>query len=194
MQEGLASYLPEDKQDVYNNGRFANDNQISEIKRRIKAYTPWTFLAHVLYKQHLTTGQGNLNWIYKDASLEKTAYISPLAETTKNNPLAQFFRNYFIYSDQPTYKFYDFAIQLVWICLSIGLLLFFSRAQPLNQEVILVLALFGGLLFLQVFEGGKSRYLIQFIPQILVIAALGLDRLKEMPNLKFFPLKPNKTA
>jgi len=38
------------------------------------------------------------------------------------------------------------------------------------------LAVFGGLLFLQIFEGGKTRYLIQFLPQILLVSALGLSQ------------------
>lgn len=176
MKSGLLKYLPEDQRKDYNNGMFKNDYQIAEIKRRLTAYSPGTFLLHTLYKQHMSTGQGNLNWLYKDASLEKTSYTSPLAVKTAKNPLAQLVRAYFIYVDQPNYQYYDFGIQLVWIALSLGLLAFFLNYQDSDQNRLLSLALFGGLLFLQIFEGGKARYLIQFLPQILLLASLGWDR------------------
>ena len=39
-----------------------------------------------------------------------------------------------------------------------------------------MLAVLGGFLFLQVFEGGKTRYLIQFLPQILALSSMGWIR------------------
>lgn len=179
MKAGLAAYLPAEKREIYDNGRFANRYQLAEIKRRISEYTPWTFLLHTLYKQYLTTGQGNLNWIYKKASREKTAYMSPLTEATRGNPVAGFLRSYFIYSDRADFAYYDLCIQIIWIILAFGLLGFFSQKDSDDTRRMLALALFGGLLFLQIFEGGKSRYLIQFMPQILLIAALGLEQWKK---------------
>lgn len=175
MKNGLQSYLPKEEWGNYNNGLFNNDHQLKEIKRRLQAYTPLTFWQHTLEKQYHTTGQGNLNWIYKKAKREKTAFISPLAQYTKDHRLAQFFRDYFIYTDQKNYQYYDYFIQIVWAILVLGIILFYGKIAEQPRERVLSLALFGGLLFLQLFEGGKSRYLIQFLPQILLIAAIGWE-------------------
>lgn len=178
MQAGLRAYIAPEQHDVYNNGRFNNDYQIAEIKRRLSEYTPLTFTQHVLFKQFLTTGQGNLDWIYKSAKREKTVYMSPLTVWTEKQGLLQWVRDLFIYKDQPKFRYYNFFIQWVWIGLSFGLMIFFVKFKPTEINYFLSLAVFGGLLFLQIFEGGKSRYLIQFLPQILFVSCLGFERLK----------------
>ncbi|WP_131542045.1 glycosyltransferase family 39 protein [Streptococcus sp. X13SY08] len=177
MKKGLESYLPKEERSNYNNGLFNNEHQLAEIKRRLHEYTPVTFWQHILEKQYRTTAQGNLNWIYKDAKREKTAYVSPLAQYTKGNPLAKFFRDYFIYTDQENFKYYDFFIQLIWVLFVLGVVFFYIKIAERSMERVLSLALFGGLLFLQIFEGGKSRYLIQFLPQMLLIAAIGWENI-----------------
>ncbi len=173
MKKGLLQYIPKSERNKYNNGLFKNEYQIAEIKRRLQDYNVLTFTEHVLYKQYKTTGQGNLNWIYKSKDGEKSTYMSPLSNKNKDSQLTQWIRDYLIYTDQPKYQFYDYTIQFVWVLLSLGLFLFFCRKTQTDSEKLLSLSLFGGLLFLQIFEGGKSRYLIQFLPQILFIAAIG---------------------
>ena len=42
---------------------------------------------------------------------------------------------------------------------------------------------FGGLLFLTIFEGGKTSYLIQFLPQILLVASIGLAGFTKKENI-----------
>ena len=58
--------------------------------------------------------------------------------------------------------------------MALGLVFALWKYRPNDSLNFLILAVFGGLLFLQIFEGGKTRYLIQFLPQILVLSALGL--------------------
>ena len=55
-----------------------------------------------------------------------------------------------------------------------GLVFALWKYRSSDELNFLTLAVFGGLLFLQIFEGGKTRYLIQFLPQILILSALGL--------------------
>ncbi|MCT7719875.1 MAG: hypothetical protein N5847_01815, partial [Lactobacillus crispatus] len=40
------------------------------------------------------------------------------------------------------------------------------------------MALVGGFIFLLLFEGGRSRYLVQFLPIILILTALSADTAK----------------
>lgn len=176
MKEGLLQYIEPSKRDDYNNGMFAKENVIKEIKRRLKEYTPATFWGHLYYKQSLTVAEGTLGWLYRDVENEKTPFINPLYEMTKNNPLAQFVRTFFLSIDKKEYVYYALIKQLVWIVMSLGLVMTLWKYRPDDRVNFLNLAVFGGLLFLQIFEGGKTRYLIQFLPQILLVSALGLSQ------------------
>ena len=175
MKEGLLQYIEPSQRGNYNNGMFATENVIKEIKRRLAAYTPLTFLAHSEYKQRWSVMDGTLDWIYyEDVADEKTAYVSPLYSLMEGNPLTDFIRSHFITYDAEEYRTFATIKQLVWLVMAGGLLAalvkFRSEDVPLN---FLSLAVFGGLLFLTIFEGGKTRYLIQFLPQILVLSSLG---------------------
>ena len=177
MKEGLLAYIDEDKRSDYNNGLFKKENVIKEIKRRLKEYGLFGLIGHIYYKQSLTVAEGTLGWLYRDVEYEKTPYINPLYATlTKNNGLAKWVRTYFLSTDRPQYKYYEFIKQLIWIVLSAGLLGAYLKRRDTDAFNFLSLAVFGGLLFLTIFEGGKTRYLIQFLPQILLVASIGLAR------------------
>lgn len=176
MKEGLLQYVEPEKRDQYNNGMFKNEYIIQEIKRRLKEYTPMHFISHLVYKQSLTVAEGTLGWPYRDAEKEKTPYISPLFDWTKDKPFFQFVRTYFLSVDRPQYAYYALVKQLIWIVMSVGLVLATRKYSPFDSYNLLILAIFGGLAFLLIFEGGKTRYLIQFLPQILLLASLGLSK------------------
>ena len=175
MKEGLLKYVDEDKRDEYNNGMFKNEYIIKEIKRRLKEYGPIGLLGHLYTKQSLTVAEGTLGWLYRDVEYEKTPVINPLYEPyTKDLPVAKWIRTYFLSTDRPQYRFYEFVKQLVWIVMAAGLVLVYLKKKNDDEFRFLSLAVFGGLLFLTIFEGGKTRYLIQFLPQILLLASIGL--------------------
>lgn len=174
MKEGLLKYVDEDKRDEYNNGMFKNEYIIKEIKRRLKEYGPIGLLGHLYTKQSLTVAEGTLGWLYRDVENEKTPVINPLYEPyTKDLPVAKWIRTYFLSTDSPQYRYYEFVKQLVWIVMAAGLVLVYLKKND-DEFHFLSLAVFGGLLFLTIFEGGKTRYLIQFLPQILLLASIGL--------------------
>ena len=183
MKEGLLAYIDEDKRSDYNNGLFKKENVIKEIKRRLKEYGPFGLIGHIYYKQSLTVAEGTLGWLYRDVQYEKTPYINPLyAKRTKNNGFAKWVRTYFLSTDRPQYKYYEFIKQLIWIVLSAGLLGAYLKRRDTDDFNFLSLAVFGGLLFLTIFEGGKTRYLIQFLPQILLVASIGLAGFTKKEN------------
>lgn len=186
MKEGLLQYVEPDKRADYNNGMFAKENVIKEIKRRLKEYTPLTFLQHLYYKHSLTVAEGNLGWLYRSVENEKTPYISPLYEFTKGNAFAQFIRDFFLNSDKDSFRFYSLLKQAVWIIMALGLAFALWKYRPNDSLNFLSLAVFGGLLFLQIFEGGKTRYLIQFLPQILILSAVGLTQYPQALGKYYF--------
>lgn len=178
MKEGLRQYLPKEKRHYYNNGMFKKQYVIMEIKRRWSEYTWRTFAEHLLYKQAETVNDGTLGWLYQKPSKEKTAYISPLYETLKNKRWSKWFRDYIIEKDSENYYYFALLKQGVWLLLSLGLCFACLGHSLSDKRVFIMLAMFGGLLFLLIFEGGKGRYLIQFIPQIILLSALGWENVK----------------
>ncbi|MBF7075748.1 glycosyltransferase family 39 protein [Streptococcus sp. HF-100] len=176
MKEGLLQYIDVDQREQYNNGMFKQENVKKEIKRRLKEYSFFGFLNHLYYKHSLTVSEGTLGWLYRDVEYEKTPYISPLYPYTKKNPVAQFIRTYFLSVDKNEYRYYEIVKQVIWIVMSLGLVFALWKYRADDKLNMLSLAVFGGLLFLLIFEGGKTRYLIQFLPQIIILSALGLTK------------------
>lgn len=177
MKEGLLVYIDSEKRHDYNNGMFAKENEIKEIKRRLREYTLVTFVQHLEYKLAMTLYDGSLNWLYRNPEDEKTPLVSPLYKYTKDNTLAEVVRQSIIQYDGDYYHYYRFMKQFIWLVAVVGLVVVVWSYPSDDTVHFLSLAIFGGLLFLMVFEGGKTRYLLQFFPQILLLSSLGLTRL-----------------
>lgn len=76
----------------------------------------------------------------------------------------------FVYPQGDNLDNFRFVAQIAWIIL-LTLIAFGWREQRLVVQA-LRLGMIGGFLFLLIFEGGRSRYLIQFLPVLFIIAAL----------------------
>lgn len=174
MKRGLLKYIPESERKNYNNGMFSNENEIKEIKRRLSEYTVVDFSSHIIYKLEHTLFDGSLNWLYTVPEKEKTTFVSPLYVYTKDNALAKWVRQHIIEYDSPNYIFYKLFKQPVWIVMVLGAFVPVWKYRRYRQLNYHLLTIFGGILFLMVFEGGKTRYLIQFLPQIILLSSIGL--------------------
>ncbi|HFR3504985.1 TPA: hypothetical protein ACHVAK_001838 [Streptococcus suis] len=180
FQAGLSTFVTDETRvDEYYDGRFSNEVVMKDIKRRLSEYTPTMFVAHLIQKQVGLVRDGTLGWNYKDASKEGAFFINPLYEKTKDNRFATLIRNYLIYTDVEgdPYQYYRYGIQFIFILLVLGFTIHFVRFDEDKKSQILALSVFGGFLFLMIFEGGKGRYLIQFLPQILILSGLGYSKM-----------------
>ncbi|WP_447466124.1 glycosyltransferase family 39 protein [Streptococcus respiraculi] len=177
MKKGLLQYIAPERRSDYNNGMFAQANELKEIKRRLHAYTPVSFMGHLGYKFENTLYDGALNWLYTKPEDEKTPLVSPLYVSTKDHAVAEVIRQSVIEYDGKYYATYKAIKQVVWLMAVLGLVGAVWRYRADDTINFLSLAIFGGLLFLMIFEGGKTRYLLQFFPQILLLSSLGLTRL-----------------
>ncbi|MCQ9214143.1 MULTISPECIES: glycosyltransferase family 39 protein [unclassified Streptococcus] len=184
MKAGLLNYIDSEKRSDYNNGMFAKENEIKEIKRRLRNYTAVTFVQHLKYKLAMTLYDGSLNWIYRKPENEKTPLVSPLYKYTKENRVAEAIRQSIIEYEGDYYQYYQVVKQFIWLVAVLGLVIAVWRYRPDDTINFLSLAIFGGLLFLMIFEGGKTRYLLQFFPQILLLSSLGLTRLCDKEGTK----------
>ena len=65
-------------------------------------------------------------------------------------------------------------MQISWIFVVLGLVLYFKKYKKVTYtELVFQLVLLGGILFLSLFEAGRSRYLIQFLPAIILLSSIG---------------------
>lgn len=69
----------------------------------------------------------------------------------------------------------SFYFQIVWVLTLIGILqsLIFYKFRDNDWVQILILTVLGGFLYLLLFEGGRSRYLIQYLPAFVPLAGWG---------------------
>jgi len=75
---------------------------------------------------------------------------------------------------------YRFVAQLVWMAVLVAL--FFTISLSDWKVQLLKYGVVGFMLFLLIFEGGRSRYVIQFLPLILVLASVGGTRMMTTLN------------
>lgn len=76
----------------------------------------------------------------------------------------------FVYPNGDNLDNFHFVAQLAWIVLLTMIAFGWQNQRMVIQA--LRLGMIGGFLFLLIFEGGRSRYLIQFLPILFLIAAL----------------------
>ena len=148
-----------------------------DITRRIKAYTPKTMLGHLKVKTKGTLDSGDLGWVYANPDQEIDKYYNPLYDKIKDNKILSKFSKTFVYMNNKEYKEYAIYLQMVWIVIACG---FFASLFIGKVDYLLLtsqVAVLGGLVFLTFFEGGKARYMIQFLPQIILAVALGIDNI-----------------
>lgn len=133
------------------------------IKKRLQQRGILGYLAFLVRKQGLNTADGTFGWLHEGHFI-----ISRQSKVGWKGFLSEF-----IYPNGKYVIEFKFITQILWTII-ISLLLFgFQKGGYTIQT--LRLALVGGFMFLLLFEGGRSRYLVQFIPIILILATLSTD-------------------
>lgn len=135
------------------------------ISKRLDQFGPLGYLEFLVVKNYSNTSDGTLGWLNEGDFFSKPA-IDP-------HP---FIRSVF-YPRGSRLTIYKTVAQLIWIGTIIGVVLSFLDATILTR--ILRMSLFGLLVFLLFFEGGRSRYMIQFLPITYILAVIGWSRLKD---------------
>lgn len=155
--EGSGGYSLEQDQAMMNakNMHERNEYSIKRIQKNLKRMGPIGYLKWLVFKQKNNTADGTLGWT-ADGNL---------AEATPKTLIQNFY-----YTTGKYNKDFHFIAQLAWIAL---LTLVFLGFKNKTAEVqFFRLALLGGFIFLLIFEGGRSRYLIQFLPCLIILASL----------------------
>lgn len=130
------------------------------IRKRLKQRGFWGYISFLIKKQGYNTADGTFGWLGEGTFI----FTKTPASTWK------WWAQTFTYPNGKNVSVFRFISQLIWIFL-IGVLLFGWKYHDLISDG-LRLSLIGGFLFLLIFEGGRSRYLIQFLPSIMILVLI----------------------
>jgi integral membrane protein (TIGR03766 family) len=134
--------------------------------KRLKQMGFWGYLKFLFAKQRNNTADGTFAWVKEGHFINE----NPIP---KGGGFAGGLRQ-FVYLYGTRIGDFRFLAQVIWI---IGLILIaFGWRDRRKVTQIMRLTILGGMLYLLIFEGGRSRYLIQFLPAYLILMTLVYDQ------------------
>ncbi|KRL86580.1 hypothetical protein FC32_GL001855 [Ligilactobacillus apodemi DSM 16634 = JCM 16172] len=147
------------------------------IARQLKQKGFWGYLKFLFFKHQRNTSDGTFAW-------QQEGNFFTTKKPTNSNFLAEA-----VYAQGKYSADFRYIAQCWWllIILLLGLGCHFKQTDPIVQ--MLKLTLIGGFLYLLLFEGGRSRYMIQFLPSLLILATLSADNAKNWLQRRFAWLK-----
>lgn len=139
--------------------RIAYSKQI--IKQQLQKKGFFGYLKFLFFKQRQNTSDGTFGWLLEGHFINDDGAQTPHG-----------FFQAFVYPKGRYLADFRYIAQSFWLFLLMIITLGrnFKRSDPVI--LMLKLALIGGFVYLLLFEGGRSRYLIQFLPLFLILGAL----------------------
>lgn len=137
---------------------------MAEIQKRLRNFGIIGYAHFLLVKHAANVGDGTLGWLQEGDFFNKP--------NLNHHP---FIRSFF-YPGGTRLRFYQTIAQVLWIITFFGVL--FSFADRSFIARVLRMALFGLFVYVLFFEGGRSRYLIQFLPVISTLSVIGWYQFK----------------
>lgn len=175
------SELPEEV--LYSVGEDRNPAVLKDITRRLDEYDFPKFVGHIYYKYYWAVNEGMFGWFQERVLNEESELDSSWLKEIQDKTVSRWIRTY-IYVEGENYYYYARAVQIIWIIISLGIAAYPFVYKDKPFQLWMQITVFGGLLFLMIFEAGRTRYLIQFLPAIITVSALGLDGLATEINRK----------
>lgn len=154
----MMAVLPTEKQKT--------DYSIKMFKTRLKKLGPVGYLEFLVKKQRNNTADGTFGWLKEGNFFREN-------QKPNNKGISNKLKNY-IYLYGRHIADFRFAAQVWWIALLLIIALGFGPQRDVIQ--ILRLSMVGGFIFLLLFEGGRSRYIIQYLPCLLLLATFSYER------------------
>ena len=148
-------------------------HDIEKTKQRIQAMGAHGYEQFLFNKQEKNSSDGSLGW-GQEGHHFLTSFRKP-GVVMRSLP-GKIFTNG-TWCDR-FHGGFEVLTQLVWILMILGLL---SAMMENNEIMIFIkLGIVGFSLFLLIFEGGRSRYLIQFLPLMFMGAAAGWHKISNL--------------
>lgn len=141
------------------------------IKQRLNKFGVAGYTKFLVLKQVNNTSDAGFGW-GMDAD---SGYLMPFGEKTK---LQSITRKIYLRKNASSvdinWNGYKIINQIIWSITLIAMT--YAVVKFKDNYLILKLTILGGLAFLLLFEGGRSRYLIQFLPYMFTLASLGINK------------------
>ena len=136
---------------------------VNSIKKRLHKMGFSGYLAFLWRKQNNNAADGTFGYL-------REGDASPMKHKPDKHGFRGKVENFFLLYGNNVGDFRYFT--QIWWCIWLGLIFFAWNDDRKIMQVMRV-SLIGGFIFLLIFEGGRSRYLIQFLPVFLLLATLG---------------------
>ncbi|CAK1229689.1 PMT family glycosyltransferase ArnT/Agl22 [Fructobacillus fructosus] len=165
-----------------------NEDAWLRIHQRFEAQGRWMgYQRFLVHKQIMNSADGSLGWGHEDYYLKVFDWNNKDLNRTLQ-------RRAFVDSDGIAREDrFNFRLiqQIIWIIAIIMML--FSLLDSSLVALYLKIATIGFFTFLLVFEGGRSRYLIQFLPVLFLLVGMGYRQLKiQMVRFRLVEWKEKK--
>ena len=145
------------------------------IKKRLEDYGMVGYTKFLLVKHFNNTDRGDFGW-GRDGTPQNPTKPSKSEFQTK-------LRDTYYQQGKRTNNL-RFVMQILWIVVLLGMLLsFFVKDIQGGTLLIIKLTIIGAFLYLLLFEGGRSRYLIQYLPFFYLLSANGLARINDIVSI-----------
>ena len=141
---------------------------VDAFTERLKSFgNAGNYARFLAQKQIYNSADGTFAWAYEGY----TKLLYP-----KKNNIAQrlFFKEGYATKSERNSSF-TFPIQIIWT-VTLLLVLFTLLDSSLTVQIFKY-SVVGFFMFLLLFEGGRSRYLIQFLPFLIALGSIGADKL-----------------
>lgn len=142
----------------------AKKANLEEYKKRMKRFGIMGYLDFLNKKARQVTSEGDFYW-GDEGSFADWSRVG-------KNPLTEL-----IYPNGAYYRIYTYMLQGIWILIFLGMTLSpVLQKNDSEKELFTVVrcAILGSLLFILIFEG-RSRYLINYLPFYVLLAAYGYE-------------------
>lgn len=152
----------------------ANSRKQHDQKLWRDRYRKMGFLGYesfLIRKQTFNSAEGSLGW-------GKEGNFLTVFKYKKGKYGKAFSRKLFLNNSGIAEKyngFYGFIVQLTWIIV-LTLILFSFSSSSFNVQLIKY-SVVGFFTFLLLFEGGRARYIIQFLPLVILLSSIGFDNI-----------------
>ena len=173
-------YTPEDFQITKSvSGKSAREKlNIEVIKMRLKQRGVDGYLQFLLLKERNNTSSGTY-------SMGSELWVTKDYQGLKNKKMTADIEKY-LYPDGEEVIIYKLWAQIIFVIVAFGVLA--SSWKSVENRDLLEhrqqLSVLGGILFLLLFEGGRSRYLMQFMPVIILVSSYGYQYIGEKLYVK----------
>lgn len=146
------------------------------IKKELSEKGMEGYISFLVKKQIKNTQNGTFGWGEEGNYLYQLFKQKGLNQLQKKQrKIFMFYKGQQIQGASVNWTGHKLTIQMIWLVVLIGIL--FSLRMNSFRIQLFKLSVLGGMLFLLIFEGGRSRYLIQFLPFLFVLSGVGMNNL-----------------